>query len=42
VNYCAANGLTGAVLKNAVHIVWATGGNLVPADIRKIYRVTYL
>lgn len=24
------------------HIVWATGGSLVPADIRKIYENTYL
>ena len=42
VQYCAAAGLTENVLKNAVHIVWATGGSLVPADIHKIYRVTYL
>lgn len=40
--YCRANGLTEEVLKNAAHVVWATGGNLVPADLRKIYRVTYL
>jgi D-serine dehydratase len=29
-------------MKNAVHIPWATGGNLVPEEIRKQYMETYL
>lgn len=29
-------------MDNAVHIAWATGGNLVPAEIRKQYMETYL
>ena len=29
-------------LQNAVHIVWATGGSLVPEETREIYRNTYL
>ncbi|MBE6614075.1 MAG: D-serine ammonia-lyase [Ruminococcaceae bacterium] len=40
--YCRENGLTDAVLENAVQIVWATGGSLVPEDIRKQYRETVL
>lgn len=27
---------------NATHIVWSTGGKLVPADVREKYRSTYL
>lgn len=29
-------------MRNAAHIVWATGGRLVPEDIRAAYRETYL
>lgn len=29
-------------LQDAVHIVWATGGSLVPEETREIYRNTYL
>ena len=36
-DYCARHGLTEAVLANAAHIVWATGGSLVPEDIRAEY-----
>ncbi len=35
--YCNDNGLTEEILKNAAHICWATGGSLVPEDIRKEY-----
>lgn len=29
-------------MENAVHIAWATGGSLVPPDIREEYKKTYL
>ena len=29
-------------MENAVHIVWATGGKLVPEEIREEYRNTFL
>ena len=29
-------------LANSAHIVWATGGALVPADIREHYKTMYL
>ena len=38
-NYCKARNIP---LQNATHIVWATGGRLVPEDIREAYRNTYL
>lgn len=40
--YCAANGLTESVLENAVQIVWATGGRLVPENVRRQYLETVL
>ncbi len=39
--YIAAHGLEGAMDK-ALHICWATGGSLVPRDIREEYVRTYL
>lgn len=39
--YLAKHGLTDK-MESATHIVWATGGNLVPQDIREEYRNTYL
>lgn len=39
--YLENNGLTGK-MANAVHIAWATGGSLVPDEIREEYRQTYL
>ena len=29
-------------MQNAIHIAWATGGSLVPEEIRKEYMNTYL
>ena len=29
-------------MQNAVHIAWATGGSLVPEEIREEYKNTYL
>jgi D-serine dehydratase len=37
IRYCAENGLTETVLKNAVQIVWATGGSMVPPEVRLQY-----
>lgn len=39
--YLEENGLTGK-MEQAVHIAWATGGSLVPEEMREIYRNTYL
>mgnify|MGYP002510715740 FL=1 len=40
--YCAAHGLDGARLANAVQIAWATGGRLVPEENRIEYLNTHL
>ena len=40
--YCEKCGLTAEKLANSTHIVWATGGALVPADIRAAYEKMYL
>ena len=37
--YLAANGLCD-IMQKAVHIVWATGGSLVPENIREVYKNT--
>ena len=39
--YLLDNHLMGS-MQNAVHIAWATGGNLVPEEIRTEYKNTYL
>lgn len=39
--YLLDNHLMGS-MQNAVHIAWATGGSLVPEEIRKEYKNTYL
>ena len=39
--YIEANGLSDK-MENATHIVWATGGSLVPEEMREEYRNTYL
>lgn len=39
--YLVAHGLTDK-MQQASHIAWATGGSLVPEDIREIYQNTYL
>ena len=40
--YCEKHGLTAEKLANSAHISWATGGALVPADIREHYKTMYL
>lgn len=40
--YCADHGLTGDVLAGSIQIAWATGGRLVPDEIRKVYLETYI
>lgn len=40
--YCKNHGLNKEKLENAVHIAWATGGRLVPEEIRKEYLETEL
>lgn len=39
-DYCREHGLTKQRLAQATHICWATGGSLVPQDIREAYRHT--
>lgn len=40
-NHLAENHLA-SLMQDAVHIVWATGGSLVPEEIREEYKNTYL
>ena len=40
--YLTKNNLDEKVLKNAVHIVWATGGALLPEQTKQEYLNTYL
>ena len=40
--YCESHGLDKEKLENAVQIAWATGGRLVPEEIRKVYLETCL
>ena len=40
--YCAEQGLTEEALANSVQIAWATGGRLVPAEVREQYLATHL
>ncbi|MBQ4577531.1 MAG: D-serine ammonia-lyase [Clostridia bacterium] len=40
--WCEKMGLTAEKLANSAHIAWATGGALVPADIRAAYEKMYL
>ena len=40
--WCEKMGLTGEKLANSTHIAWATGGALVPDDIRAAYEKMYL
>ena len=40
--YCEKQGLDEHVLANATHIVWATGGSLLPDEIKREYLSTYI
>jgi D-serine dehydratase len=40
--YCAEHGLTSEKLANASQIAWATGGRLVPPEVRKAYLETHI
>lgn len=40
--YCRRNGLDEEVLANATHIAWATGGSLLPEEIKNEYLGTYI
>lgn len=40
--YCADHGLSAEVLEHATQIAWATGGRLVPEEVRNAYLNTYL
>lgn len=40
--YCERHGLDKETLSGALQIAWATGGRLVPEDIRKQYLETYI
>lgn len=40
--YCEKHGLSEEKLANSVQIAWATGGRLVPEEVRKEYLETYI
>ena len=40
--YCQSHALSNEMLRNATHIVWATGGKLIPQQIYDNYLNTYL
>ncbi len=41
-NYLKKHGLTDEMLKNSIQIAWATGGRMIPEEIKKEYLETYL
>jgi len=40
--YCKEQGLTSEVLENSTRIAWATGGVMIPDEIKKKYLETYI
>ena len=40
--YLSSHGLTREILDHSTQIVWATGGSMVPEEVKKQYRNTYL
>lgn len=40
--YCRTHGLTEEVLARSTQIAWATGGRMIPQEIREVYLNTYL
>ncbi len=40
--YCREHGLTSEVMANATHIAWATGGSMVPEEVRQEYLNTFI
>ena len=40
--YCEENGLTAEILANSTQIAWATGGRMIPEEMKKAYLETYL
>ncbi len=40
--YCEQHGLTKEKLAHSTQIAWATGGRLVPEEVRKAYLETYI
>nr|MBQ4319258.1 D-serine ammonia-lyase [Clostridia bacterium] len=40
--YCRTHGLDGRTLENSTQIAWATGGVMIPDDIKKAYLETYM
>lgn len=40
--YMAEHGLTPEIMKNSIHVAWATGGSKLPEDVVKKYLNTHL
>jgi len=40
--YCRSHGLDADTLAGSTHIAWATGGSMIPDEIRKAYLSTYI
>lgn len=42
IDYCKQHNLSEETLQNATHIIWATGGKMIPQEIYEAYLNTYL